>query len=269
MPGQCNSIVIRMKKLLVLFCLLLLIPSGLGLKELLKHEIIVNLDAIGGTKVTERFVLSLDKNAYIVFEDLSKSPQAGVETWNTFLDEIDICVLGERSPVTISTSRIGQGQFGNEVKFEYTISDFATFLGGRGRYVRYSIDGNKFKFYDNVSGIFSIPAKTDLWIKLDPNLAGSKITNAVPEPYQKEDKTARWVGPSTTGTFLINYETEKGIGESFDINRIINLLIETPVYTITILIIIALIIIYRKQIIGLVSESFAGEEEIEMPKREL
>ncbi|NYZ80209.1 hypothetical protein H0N95_03105, partial [Candidatus Micrarchaeota archaeon] len=60
------------------------------------------------------------------------------------------------------------------------------------------------------------------------------------------------------------------ISESFDLNRLIDTyFIKNPIYGGVIAIAIILSLVYRKQIISLVGESFSSEDEIQPPKREL
>ena len=73
----------------------------------------------------------------------------------------------------------------------------------------------------------------------------------------------------STSKFSLSYQVEKGISESLSIERIANFLVSNPIYLAALVILIILTLIYRKELKGLISESFAGEEEVIEPKKEL
>lgn len=255
-----------MKKLVLLFCFVLLISPVLG-KELLTHDTVININEQGDAEITERFVLSLNEFESSQFEQLSQLKTMDVSTWNNFYYEINTYAIGEISSMKISTTQISGGQFGNEVRFEYEVAGFATKVEEVGRHETYSIDKEKLRFYDDQALKFILPGTTDLTISLPES---SETIELIPEPWITiGENTFRWVAGTFTSEFRVKYQIEKDISESFDIGRIVNYFVDNPLYGIVILIIIALTVIYRKQIFGLISESFAGEGEVEMPKKEL
>lgn len=260
-----------MKRLLIMFLFMLFLVSTISARSLESHFITVDLDASGNAVVLESYTMGLEiaSNDFTAFDNISAEAKDNIGIWQTFMKDIDISLVGEASELLITSSK--QRNFG-QVNLEYKVNNFAKLLEERGRFTVWGITEDLFTFYDAESGIFTIPSKTTLWVRFDKDyeIVETKPTPSL-GPYIEDEVVYRlgWTGPLPTTEFSVKYKAEKGISESFDVMRIFGFFVENPVYGVAVLIIIVLLIIYRKQIIGVVSEGFAGAEEIEPPKKEL
>jgi hypothetical protein len=156
----------------------------------------------------------------------------------------------------------------------YRIDDFANKTAKEGRDNIFEIEDKQFSFYQPEIGRFIIPWKTELQIKFASSIKKTDVLEVIPSPSQSSivdnEYTLFWDGSRIDSTFLVKYRVEENVGE-LDLVSILDstysFFYENPVYMIAVVIILVLFVIYRKPIIGLISESFGGEEEIELPKR--
>lgn len=235
----------------------------------LEHDVIAKINSSGDATVTERYLLGLNDNETTLFNAISESNVNNITEWQRLLPSIDAYVLGTPSSVQISTSKASGGQFGNEVKLDYTISNFSVKTETTGRYEIYKIDGTQFRFYDENTGIFSI-GSADLTVILPDETTSADVLETTPAPWITSGSSLRWISGTSTNSFIVLYRKEIKISESLDFNRLIDTyFIKNPVYGGVIAIAVALSIVYRKQIISVVGESFSSEDEIQPPKREL
>lgn len=263
-----------MKRLLVMFLItfsiILFLAPAINARSLESHFITVDLDVDGNANVQESYTIGLEAatNDFTAFNNISAEAKNNVSVWQIFMKDINISLLGSVSDLLITSSK--QRNFG-QVNLEYRIEGFAKLLEEKGRFTVWGITGDSFTFYDVKNDIFSIPSKTTLWIRFSKDYEIIE-TKPLPSlgPYIENNVVYRlgWIGPLIS-EFSVKYRAEKGISESFDIMRLFDFFVENPIYGVAALIIIALVIIYRKQIIGIISEGFAGAEEIEPPKKEL
>lgn len=256
----------KLKKFYIIFILtILLLNTGLA-KSLLNHDIIIDVSKQGTATVTERFVFGLEGDEIKQFNDISITRTNNIEAWHNFDNEVNKYVLGNSSIPKISTTKISQGQFGYEIKLEYTVKNFAKKIKTEGRYEIYEIKADSFLLYNN--SIFSLPKNTDLIISLDSSLDPKDILEIMPTPWTTINKQSfKWISGTYTNIFYIKYKIETGISEGLTTKSLINFFIKKPVYGASLLIILLLAITYRKQISELISESFTGEEGITLPKR--
>lgn len=258
-----------MNRLFAIF-LILVLASVVQARSLESHSITINVDDNGNAKIIEVYTIFLDAatNDFTAFDQVSSEAKNNLTAWQTFMRDIDTSMVGFKD-VVISSSK--QRSFA-AVNLEYTSDNFARVAGVRGRFTEFEIPENRFKFYDLTNDILSIPSKTTLWITFskDYQILETKPTPSL-GPYVENNAVYRigWLGPLPTSDFLVRYQQEKTLSESFDLTRIASFFTDNPIYGIALLIIIGLVVIYRRQIIGLISESFTGEEEIETPKKEL
>ena len=256
----------KMKKAALILILLFLLVNTSMAKTLMNHEIIVDVSKQGTANVIERFVFGLEGDEIKQFDDISTTRANDIQAWHQFDNRINQYVLGNSTGMKISTTKINQGQFGYEIKLQYTIKNFAKKMRMEGRYQIYKINASSFLLYQN--GTFSLPESTDLTISLDPSIKPEEIIGINPTPWTTINKQSfKWISGTYSKTFYIKYEVETSISEGLTINNLINFFIRKPVYGTSLIIILILSLIYRKHISELISESFSGEEGITMPRR--
>jgi len=261
-----------MRKLAILFCILLL-SIGLS-KDLAGHTIIVTLDRGGNAHVTEKYTMQLNLTEYLDFERIAKSTNTDLDMWRAFFSDITTTAKGNLTTVTTSASTAGAGNFGNDVLLTYDIPNFAKEISKIGRDVTYEVTDKEFTFYQQDIGKFILPWKTELQIKFIPIIQKNSVVEAMPSPTQTamvdNEYTLFWRGSRIDSSFSVKYRVEENVG-AFDAMTVANSIYlffyETPVYSLAAVIVLVLFIIYRKPVIEIISESFGGEEEIELPKR--
>jgi hypothetical protein len=262
-----------MRKLALLLFVLFALSIGFG-KELAGHSITVVLDRDGGAQITEKYTLQLNASDYEDFGSIAKSTSTDLSMWQAFFPDIDTSAEGNVSSLTTAASTAGAGNFGNNVILTYSIDNFANMTGKTGRDISYEVYGSEFSFYQTDIGKFVLPWKTDLQIKFAPPIKKTDIVDVAPSPSQSamvDDKyTLFWYGSRVDSTFYVTYQVEESVSE-FDLSSAIDSLYlffyGNPAYALAAAIGVVIIIVYRRPIAGLVTESFGSEEEIEMPKR--
>lgn len=267
-----------MKKILLVFLLLTAVMFAKSIEDCL---ITVNLDKSGNAHVIEEYTISFS-NTGEVSEFNSLAGVNELSAWKGFSDAIEPTFFGEKQDLHIVSKKDSLG-FG-KVLLEYMMYGFAKESNGSGRFTVRSMMPNQTVFYNSESGVLTVPPKTTIQFVVELPKAElievDKYVTASPTalflgPYadQKAGKVTYIIrGPASAPDFIFSYTIEKGIGE-FDIQKIADTVYSwaftNPIYTLVILTIIVLAAVYRREITGLVTESFAGEEDIELPKKEL
>ncbi|MFH0986708.1 MAG: hypothetical protein V1911_01525 [Candidatus Micrarchaeota archaeon] len=261
----------NMKSRFILFAAMMAVLIGSGSAATLQnHDIYVQVGETGDAAVIENFVLTLTESEAYSFDKLSER-NAQLEEWTGFSDSIKTNMLNASAEsIEISTTKISGGQFGYQVQLKYTASGLAKPVSEAGRIRVYEISKESFSFYNAAQDYFAIPTSSRLTISLPDSISESDILETVPKPWTVTNKkTLIWTGGTYSGDFSIKFQKEMAISESFDINRIMEYLMQNPVYSVVIILFLILAVIYRREITGLITESFAGEEEVLPPKREV
>lgn len=237
--------------------------------SLLGHDLIANIDSDGNAVIKERYVLGMVNNdERTEFDRIAATGVNNVENWNDFAPFIDTNVNLEIENLKISTAKASGGQFGSEVLLEYNVKGLADKTEKIGRYEVFLIKKEKFKFYNTSSMIFNLE-NADLTVILPVTVTETDIIETIPTPFFKTGNTLRWVGTSTDD-FLIQYRVPQDILSSLSPAELFReYFLENPIQGATIAIILILLIIYRKKISTIISESLIVEEEIQLPKKEL
>jgi hypothetical protein len=245
------------------------------------HTIGIDIDANGNAHVTEAYSLNLSDDEALKFDELRNRSSATSEAWmwSNINPEIDMHVLGERSSIVI----IAQSEPAHTVTIDYNIPNFARIITEEGRFVTRGIFIGQLAMYDAVSGLMHIPASTTLkisvaglqvprkellkdYFEVRPDIPGADTTLAG----DKVQYTLK--GELAIPELTIAFKEEKAIGESWGIERLVRSIggffMSNMSYNLVLVIIVILVVIYRKEIFGLVTESFGGEQEIEPPRKE-
>ncbi len=262
-----------MRKLGILLCFLVMVSIGFG-KDLAGHTVVVTVDRDGDANVVETYTLQLNYTDYQTFETIAKQTRTDLSRWQTFFADIQTTLIGSINNLTTSASTAGAGNFGNDVILNYELSGFSTQVDKVGRDVIFNVNESKFSFYQPDIDKFIIPWKTELQLKFDSSIKKTDIMDVTPSPSQSsivdDQYTLVWYGSRIDNRFDVRYKVEQNVGE-LDLDSILSSTYDffygNPVYSAAVIVILVLLLIYRKPIIGLISESFGGEEEIEMPKR--
>jgi hypothetical protein len=260
--------------------------SAVGLASSLdRQDVTVSLDKDGNAKVAEEYIVRLDTSEYADFDNASRTGLSDLWRWERFIERNTVVVLGERDSLAVIGKRDQLG-FGH-VTVTYSIPNFAKQLKEEGRIVTRGLTGEQFALYNAVGKLLIIPAKTTLQIQLDdirkdPREDPGKYVEVSPpgidintgRPVMISNRiTCTWRGPFAAGNFSLEFQIEKGLAESWGFEKMLAYLgdafMKNPIYTVAVLIVVVLVAIYRREILGLIAESFAGEERVERPKKEI
>ncbi len=168
---------------------------------------------------------------------------------------------------------LGESDFA-DLKISYTAEMLSVLVEEKGKKQIREIPGNKFSFWDGTKFTFPYEIPTDLKILIP---AKYSINSLQPEPYYSRTEEFEGVKyqeidwnykkPFSSNTFHVRYEKEVTISSMFSIETIIREFqtkyLTNPVYLIVAIIILIMIIWYRKELGMMVTESFAGEPEHE------
>lgn len=266
-----------MKPAVAALIALALLSPALG-KELIAEDIKITLDTTGNAAVLEEYRFVLESTDYPEFD--SRIGSQVPEDWRSFSSGIGPHVLGDRREVAVSAVRDWQRSpnYG-VVKIAYKVPGFVKKISETGRLATYGVSAEQFAFYATEGKTLYLPPKVTVYIQLDKGFEEILRKNGIevePAPYTSyTDSEGRgiylWRGPLTSAVLGLRYSAELGITESLGFERLYQGIYEffstNPVYAIAVLIVLVLAVIYRKQILGLVSESFVGEESVETMKK--
>ncbi|MBI1973318.1 hypothetical protein HYS54_00750, partial [Candidatus Micrarchaeota archaeon] len=123
------------------------------------------------------------------------------------------------------------------------------------------------------------PEKVTINIKVeDPRKSKEEQVSAIFEvsppglllgPFEQEGTIVFLAnGPLTANDFSLKMKVERTLSESLSIQSIVRFLTQNPVYGAALAALVVLMIVFRKQVFGALSE-IAGEEDIQPPKREV
>jgi len=168
---------------------------------------------------------------------------------------------------------LGESDFA-DLRISYTTETLTELVEEKGKKQIREIPGNKFSFWDGTKFTFPYEIPTDLKIlvpakypikALQPEPHYSRTEEFEGEKYQEIDWNDKQ--PISSNTFYVRYEKEFTISSMFSIETIIREFqtkyLTNPVYIIVAVIIVIMIIWYRKELGMMITESFAGEPEHE------
>lgn len=263
----------------------LLFMVGLGQSgELISHTLSLDLSENGNAVVVERYLMDLkDSTEQIKINDLTVLGKSDIMPWKEVLPEIGYSVNGERKGVRISTEITPS--VGTTIVVQYEIDALAKVSAQEPRATVRSIVSEDFTFYDSGQSIFTIPKKSTLNIKLQPSKRLEGV-ETIPSANSETVESAKVVKGMVTGgklvytwktisspNFRFDYRIEKNIGQSFEPQKILEgaiyFFMNEPIYASIAALVLAIFVLYRRQISSIMTESFSEEEEIIPPKREI
>gem|GEM_PF-4226714 len=254
--------------------LLIMLPCYLG-ASVDWNYITINLGNKGEVHVTERMQISFESsgNESKVLEELTSNQD--FRAWASAVPEIGTHVTEPKEPVRLSKGQITTSKESKslELTLEYDAEPLTPVK--KGRYLKYTFPAERLSFYSNETHTVTLPRQTQLWIKVE-NSENVKILEKVPDPYwdtyieNNMFKVTGWTGGKTFPDFKFVYEAEEPLTESFTIRdfaeKMFLFLLNNPAYTVSLAVLLAIMLVYRKQIFGLLSEGAVSEEEIEIPR---
>ncbi|MEM4221912.1 MAG: hypothetical protein QW097_00575 [archaeon] len=229
--------------------------------EIDDHDITIVLFEDGGAKVTEIFRVSLNESEKQIFDKISLLKESTLEDWKELSENIHTYVLGTNVSIkSISAEALSGGQFGYRITILYQMDKLCEITSGKGRIITYTLNGEKFYFYNSYLKKMIIPKNTRIIIYFG-ELKNYKINSISPNPYQQFKDQLFWVGPASLTNFYLEFSVEKSISQTWKLENIVDYFLSHPLYLITLGIIVVLVITYRKRIVEVIIESFKSEEE--------
>jgi len=246
------------------------------------HSITINIDKNGNALVLEKYLISLANSQEATeFDKTSQTSQTSIAEWQKFYNQIDSSVIGEKQDLLITGRRDSLG-FGT-VALEYEIKELAKKTGEEGRYSTFSINATQFDFYKPEIDLFILPSKTKIVFEISA-LSSSQLNE--PEKHvetrprsiflgplinlQENKVTLIGSGPTSTPEFLVSYKVEKSVGEVNPgklLTSLAQFLAANPIYALLLILVLVTMVVYRRPLLTIIAESFAGEEEIHPPKK--
>lgn len=269
-----------MKKVALILLVFLL---ATGVAKNLESRVVTIQAGENTAQISEEFTISFLTDAEVKeFENLASAGRNELVAWKNYYSAIEPTITGNKTSLLIAAKKDALG-FGH-VTIEYYANGVITTAGEAGRMVNKQLNQKRLTFYNAETKTFAIPAKTQLQISINGGKAAAaepeKYTTVVPKtlflgPYvDVKTNTVTYLirGPVSTQDFAVEYQIEKGISE-FNLQKILDSVytfaFTNPITTLLILTVAILAGIYRQQLAALITESFAGEEEIEQPKKRL
>ncbi len=252
----------------VTLLLLVLLTAGFCV-QVEWQDINIKLGEKGSVKVTERIMVSFENETEeAAFDAMSNAHD--LASWQELVPGLQTHVTGAEEPLIITSGKSGGLGI---ISLEYPAKSLSP--SREGRYLVYQFPANRLSFYSEEERTLRIPAKTTLAISV-PNNDKIKITGLAPTPViptyiaNGVERVTEWRGPLSTPEFYFKYKVEETLSEAFSLQdfaeQLGRFLVSNPAYTITLAVFLGLIIVYRREIFGLLSEGSVSEEEIELPK---
>ncbi|MBS3060757.1 MAG: hypothetical protein J4432_04600 [DPANN group archaeon] len=271
-----------MKRLAIGILIAVLFTQLAYAKELTNRNINMHISSQGTATVVEEFVIALSPQDSREVDPLIEKGTSDIYTWNKFFSVIRRNVLGEYRELSVVAKKDTQGFA--RISLGYKIDNLPVRISEEGRIITKAISPRSFAFFDSNGEVFTLPSDATIQIQIEDQrqsrerqrieeFFAAKPAGAFLGPYSSENTVLFIVkGPLVTKDFLVLWKEEQSIGQSFSTSRILESayrnLRSSPIYTLAVMIILGLLVIYRKQALAVIAESFS-EEEIEMPKREL
>lgn len=261
-----------MNKLWCAVALLLLCSFGLSAR-IITHEIKITVHEDSSAYVEEEYVLRLDENEKTTLEQMINK-ELSIDDLRKFgVDKtIVLKTEGENIIPSLTQSSIAF------ITLQYRVPKITELIESRGRKETLAITEKAFSLYDGNKISLPYDPPTDLKILIPLKLLVSG--EVTPPPYSitiveingEKYKEYEWnhKRPFQAEKFRVAFEKEVTLKSRLSIEVLLQDIQETfaknPFYLIATLIVIVIIIWYRKGIVKLVGEAFAGEavpEELE------
>ncbi|MCD6414265.1 MAG: hypothetical protein J7L23_01400 [Candidatus Diapherotrites archaeon] len=255
-----------MKKFLMFAIVFLLLCPAAFSAGITQHDIRILVHNDGSAYVEEEYVLKLEQserdalNATIHSEfSLKDFENFGVKK------SIKLKTTGDNVVPSMTKSDIAF------ITLQYTVPEIAEHIGDRGKKEILAITEEAFIFYDGKTISLPYDPPTDLKILLPMSLqASGEVT---PPPYSvtivetNGDKYREYEWnhkrPFQADKFRVTFERDVTLTSRLSIDVLVQELEDTfianPVYLAAAIIIVVILIWYRKDIVRLLSEAFAGE----------
>lgn len=254
-----------------MLALLLILSSASAMIEVYDHSIHVFVNEDDSAYVEEVFRLRFDNaeekqslNEFFNEIPFSTSRLSEYGIYRVYTGE----VTDEKGSKTVTDSDFG------DISISYTISQLPEIVEETGKKQLMGVKGEKFSFWDGNMFILPYEPPTSLKIYIP---AKYKIAEMSPEPYyetvvEKEAVKFHELEWNYKKTFSVNdfhlyYEKEYTISSMFSLEILIREIqvkyLVNPVYIIAGIIVLAMLVWYRKELGLIISESFAGEPDHE------
>jgi len=246
--------------------------------ELRSHSVEISINEDATAEVQERFSFRLSGSAMVQGTNLTQEEyfnqivsEAGknFDKLTELHPDVDIApsVIGERRDIVISTSETYRT---HNLVISYETDELINLVREEGRINHYRFNKEALEFYEHGTDMVRLGDNTNLLIDLPETIEEDRL-DPPRDPWMVHGGNEyQW----TTGTWDIDIEysvvepitswSPGGIWETFK-----DMFISDPVYGIILLILIALSVIYRKEIKLLFSEGLVAEEEPKQPREQL
>lgn len=252
-----------------LLALALLLSAGLA-AEVLSHDISITLRDDGSGYVEQRYLLRLTDQDKRAFEGFVKEG-AGFEQLKLYGLTKAIAYESQDENVAIELT---QSDFGSVI-LQYIVLDMVETVESIGRQELTGVTEKAFTFYDGSTIALPYDPPTVLRISVPSTL---KIAREVTPPAYATTSaydasgdrvtTYEWSykAPFTSSKFQVLYEKEVALQSQLSLGTIMTEMRDKfgdPLYFVAGIVLLGIIVVYRKEIGALLGESFTGEPKLE------
>ncbi len=265
-------------KLLITVVLLSIFASIGSAIELRSHSVEIRIDEDTTAEVKERFSFRLSGSEMVqttnfteeeYFNHIVSEAGKNFDVLTELHPDIEIApsVSGERRDMVISTSETYRT---HNLVISYETDELIEMIRQEGRINHYRFNTEALRFYEPETEMVRLGDNTNLLIDLPDTIEEDRL-DPPRDPWMVHGGNEyQW----NTGSWDIDIEysmvepitswSPGGIWETFK-----EMFINDPIYGVILLILIALSVIYRKEIKLLFSEGLVGEEDPKQPREQL
>ncbi|MCD6522683.1 MAG: hypothetical protein J7K68_02955 [Candidatus Diapherotrites archaeon] len=263
-----------MRTYLVILCLVLVLSSAFA-SQITKHDIRITMKEDGSAYIEEEYLLRLTSDERGVFKTIMNKESPSIDDWSVFGIKKSIISQTKEENVIPEMTQSDVAV----VTLQYTTNKIVKEVEKRGKERLVGITESLFTFYDGKKISLPYDPPTTLVILVPNTLRVSgEIT---PPPFSTTQQIGsdgklytvyewNYRRPFSSDKFRLLYSEELTIQSQLSPELLLKEFEEkygNPVYIFAAVIILGILVWYRKQIIGIVTEAFSGEpvfeEEIE------
>lgn len=232
---------------------ILLLSTLVSSKTFISHTVEADLDSEGNARIIERFKFELTNTTDLNEFESYRAVSSLEALWN-YSPLITPFVPGAEPMVSVEGP---SGQYGI-MNLEYTMDGFAELVERAGTTTKFRIQKERFLFEDLGGNIF-IPEKTSIVLTLPKD---AEVTEEYPlaaiELKTEARKTVEWRGPLSANDFILVYRVQSPIEQSVGLGEMwkIATTFTSALILVTILIGIAILVVFRKKIFRFLSKGF-------------
>jgi len=265
-----------MKKILIMLLLCSIVLAQAGIE---RTNIVISISQTGAASVREEFIIRVNNETATIFEQMIEKKESTFDSWKALISDLDQHVKSLEPPViSAKKTELTRDLIEYKLGMEYNSPVFAQLKSSEGRIENWEVQNMMLEFYDLTSEKLIISEEISITIVIDDTrkdktISSSEFFSITPKsivqgPYMQDgDKAVFFInGPALAENFKINFKIEKPLSQVFAVQNVVDFFKRNPGYTLILVILIALTIVFRKQVFSLVEDAFITDEDIILPR---